>query len=464
MPMRRPSKSLLLAATLAVSTVVAAPAIIRAADKSEIFQLLNLFGDVFERVRTDYVEEVKDSDLIEAALNGMLSSLDPHSGYLNDKAFKEMQVQTKGEFGGLGIEVTMENGLVKVVSPIDDTPAAKAGIHAGDYITYINDEAVLGMALSEAVERMRGPVDSKVKLTILREGEDKPFEPLLTRAIIKIKSSRARAEGDDIAYLRVTSFNETTTDLLRSEFERIKPEVKNLRGIVLDLRNNPGGLLEQAVSVSDAFLTKGEVVSTRERDPNKTKRYNSRDGDELVAAGVPIVVLINQGSASASEIVAGALQDHKRAVVMGTKSFGKGSVQTVIPLTEHGAIRLTTARYYTPSGNSIQAKGITPDIEVQPAKIEPLKGGDKVRLEADLRHRLQTLEEQKEKDKKTAPAPEVKEPNAAPADEKSKLEKEKEEERKKLELKGESPSAEDFQLQRALDLLRALSVVRNHKG
>lgn len=459
--MRRFTKRSLMAA-LAVTTFLALPPIINAADKSEVFQLLNLFGDVFERVRTDYVEEVKDSNLIEAALNGMLSSLDPHSGYLNEKAFKEMQVQTKGEFGGLGIEVTMENGLVKVVSPIDDTPAAKAGINAGDYITYINDEPVMGMALSEAVEKMRGPVDSKVKLTILREGEDKPFEPTLTRAVIKIKSARARAEGDDIAYLRVTSFAETTTESLRAEFERIKPEIKNLRGAVLDLRNNPGGLLEQAVSVSDAFLQQGEVVSTRERDPSKTKRYSAHDGDELIPASIPIVVLINQGSASASEIVAGALQDHKRAIVLGTKSFGKGSVQTVIPLAEHGAIRLTTARYYTPSGNSIQAKGITPDIEVQPAKIEPLKG-EKIRMEADLRHRLQTLEEQKLKDKKPAPKPEAKEPNGDQSGDQAKDEKGKEEERKRLELKGESPAAEDFQLQRAIDLLRALNVVRNQK-
>src|SRR5581483_6962946 len=296
-----------------------------AAEKNETLQMLDLFGEVFERVRTDYVEPVKDSDLIEAAINGMLTSLDPHSGYMNEKAFKEMQVQTKGEFGGLGIEVTMENGLVKVVSPIDDTPAAKAGIKPGDYISYINDEAVMGLTLSDAVEKMRGPVDSKVKLTILREDATEPLELTLTRAEIKIKSVKERAEGDDIAYIRITSFTEQTTDLMRSEFKRIKKDLPHLRGVVLDLRNNPGGLLEQAISVSDAFLTQGEIVSTRERDPNKTRRYSAHTGDELVDEDVPMVVLVNNGSASASEIVAGALQDHKRAVIMGTKTFGKGS-------------------------------------------------------------------------------------------------------------------------------------------
>jgi carboxyl-terminal processing protease len=423
--------------------LIAAPLAVYA-DKNDTLQLLDLFGEVFERVRSDYVEEVKDSDIIEAALNGMLTSLDPHSGYMNEKAFKEMQVQTKGEFGGLGIEVTMDNGLVKVVSPIDDTPAAKAGIQPGDYISYINDEAVMGLTLTEAVEKMRGKVDSKVKLTILRENEKEPIEVTLTRAVIKIKSAKAHAEGDDIAYIRLTSFTEQTTDLMNEEFKRIKKDLPHLRGLVLDLRNNPGGLLEQAVSVSDAFLKEGEIVSTRERDPNRTKRYSAHSGDELVDDKLPVVVLVNNGSASASEIVSGALQDHKRAILLGTKTFGKGSVQTVIPLTGHGAIRLTTARYYTPSGRSIQAKGIEPDITVEQAKIEPLKNTDKIRSEADLRKRLENLQDKKLKEKKAAGGENAKEA--------------KPEEKKLPDSDAEIASANDFQLQRALDLLRAVSV------
>jgi len=426
------------------------------ADKADTLQLLDLFGEVFERVRTDYVEEVKDSDLVEAAINGMLTSLDPHSGYMNEKAFKEMQVQTKGEFGGLGIEVTMDNGLVKVVSPIDDTPASRAGIKPGDYISYINDEAVMGLNLSDAVEKMRGPVDSKVRLTILREDLTEPLELTLQRAEIKIHSVKAHNERDDIAYLRVTSFTEQTTDLLNSEFKRIKKDLPNLRGIVLDLRNNPGGLLEQAVSVSDAFLRQGEIVSTRERDPSKTKRYSAHSGDELVVDTIPMVVLVNNGSASASEIVSGALQDHKRAIILGTKTFGKGSVQTVIPLTGHGAIRLTTARYYTPSGRSIQAKGIEPDIIVEPAKIEPIKGNDKMRSEADLRKRLENLQEKKALEKK------AKGNNSGEDDDKDVVkEKEKEKDKDSETIKkssAELASADDFQLQRALDLLRAVNV------
>ncbi len=429
-----------------VGGLLAAPLAAYAA-KNDTLQLLDLFGEVFERVRSDYVEETNDSELVEAALNGMLTSLDPHSGYMNEKAFKEMQVQTKGEFGGLGIEVTMENGLVKVVSPIDDTPAAKAGILPGDYISYIDDEPVMGLTLSEAVEKMRGKVDSKVKLTILRENHPEPIEMAITRAQIKIRSARARTEGDDIAYIRLTSFTEQTTDLMRDEFRKIKKDLPNLRGLVLDLRNNPGGLLEQAVSVSDAFLKEGEIVSTRERDPGRTKRYSAHGGDELVDATLPVVVLVNNGSASASEIVSGALQDHKRAVVLGTKTFGKGSVQTVIPLTGHGAIRLTTARYYTPSGRSIQAKGIEPDILVEQAKIEPIKGSDHVRSEADLRRRLENLQELKEKEK-----------------EKDRQQNGEEKEDKGTQKSAPNPSemeaASDFQLQRALDLLRAVSVYR----
>lgn len=403
------------------------------AQKDDTFALLNLFGDVFDRVRSDYVEETSDSDLIEAAINGMLTSLDPHSGYMNKKAFKEMQVQTRGEFGGLGIEVTMENGLVKVITPIDDTPAFKAGIKAGDYVSHIDEEQVMGLSLSEAVEKMRGKVDTTVKLSILREGVTEPLEISITRAIIRIKSARGNAEGDDIAYLRVTQFNEKTTNLLRNSYSKIKKKMPEMRGVILDLRNNPGGLLDQAVSVSDAFLKKGEIVSTRERDPNNTKRYSAREGNELIDDDMPMVVLINNGSASASEIVAGALQDHKRAIILGTKSFGKGSVQTVIPLTEHGAMRLTTARYYTPSGNSIQAKGIIPDIVVEPAKIEPIKNG-KIRSEADLRKRLDNLQH------------------------KGSAKKEKNKKGESAKRPGDMKTSEDYQLQRALDLLRAVSV------
>jgi carboxyl-terminal processing protease len=431
------------------------------ADRGDTLQLLDLFGEVFERVRKDYVEETKDNDLVEAAINGMLTSLDPHSGYMNEKAFKEMQVQTKGEFGGLGIEVTMENGLVKVVSPIDDTPASRAGIKPGDYISFINDEAVMGLTLSEAVEKMRGPVDSKVKLTILREESTEPLELSLTRAEIKIRSVKSHTEGDDIAYLRVSSFTEQTTDMLNAEFKRISKDLPKLRGVVLDLRNNPGGLLEQAVSVSDAFLRQGEVVSTRERDPSKTRRYSAHSGDELVPDNIPVVVLVNNGSASASEIVSGALQDHKRAIILGTKTFGKGSVQTVIPLTGHGAIRLTTARYYTPSGRSIQAKGIDPDIIVEPAKIEPIKGSDKIRSEADLRKRLENLQEKKDAEKKAKGGDEEETENKKGGFFGAKDDEDKDGKKEKMDPKktsAEIAAMEDFQLQRALDLLRAVNV------
>jgi len=413
--------------------------IVAYAQKNDTLQLLDLFGEVFDRVRSDYVEETKDSDLVEAAINGMLTSLDPHSGYMNEKAFKEMQVQTKGEFGGLGIEVTMENGLVKVVSPIDETPAAKAGVKPGDFISYINDDAVMGLTLTEAVEKMRGPVDSKVKLTILREDESEPVELTLIRAVIKIKSARSRAEGDDVAYIRINSFSEQTTDLMNEEFKKIKKELPNLRGIVLDLRNNPGGLLEQAVLVSDAFLKQGEIVSTRERDPNKTKRYNAHSGDELIDEDMPVVVLLNNGSASASEIVAGALQDHKRAVIMGIKSFGKGSVQTVLPLTNDRAFKLTTSLYYTPNGRSIQAKGITPDIQIDRGQVTRIPDSVAAYREADLAGHLQSGNAG-EADESAAPTPAA-EPPAQPA-----------------------PDAEvlvgDYQLNEALNLLKGLAILR----
>jgi carboxyl-terminal processing protease len=334
----------------------------------QTYKALNLFGDVFEVVRGNYVDAVPDDKLVEGAINGMLTALDPHSNYLNAKNFNDMKVQTRGEFGGLGIEVSMEAGLVKVVSPIDDTPAAHAGLKPGDLITNIDGSAVQGMTLPEAVEKMRGPINSDITLTIRRKGRD-PFDVKLTRANIKIQSVRSHLEGKDIGYIRVTSFNEQTDDGVNNAMKTLKQEANNkLVGVVLDLRNNPGGLLDQAVSVSDDFLDRGEIVSTRGRRADDAQRYNARPGD--IATGLPMAVLINGGSASASEIVAGALQDHHRAILIGTRSFGKGSVQTIIPLAGHGAMRLTTARYYTPSGRSIQAKGIDPDIVVEAAKIE----------------------------------------------------------------------------------------------
>jgi carboxyl-terminal processing protease len=330
---------------------------------SEIYRQLDLFGDVLERVRSDYVEKPDDGMLIESAINGMLSALDPHSAYLNRKSFTDMQVQTKGEFGGLGIEVTMEQGFVKVVSPIDDTPAARAGLLANDLITHLDGEQISG-TLENAVEKMRGPVGTEITLTVLRKGKDEPFDVKIRRDVIKINAVRARLEGD-VIYVKVTTFNEQThANLVRKVDELKKALGRPPRGFILDLRNNPGGLLDQAINVSDAFLDKGAIVLTKGRVAEETQRANARPGD--IAEGKPVVVLINGGSASASEIVAGALQDHKRATVVGTRSFGKGSVQTIIPLGKAaGAIRLTTARYYTPSGNSIQAKGITPDIEVE---------------------------------------------------------------------------------------------------
>ena len=354
-------------------------------NSAETYKQLNLFGEVFERVRAEYVNDTSDNSLVESAINGMLTSLDPHSNYLNTKNFNDMKVQTRGEFGGLGIEVSMENGLVKVVSPIDDTPAARAGLKPGDLITHLDGEPVQGMTLPEAVEKMRGPVSSEIKLTIRREGRD-PFDVKLTRATIKIQSVRSHLEGENIGYIRVTTFNEQTDTGLNNAMKNLKQQAGNkLVGVVLDLRNNPGGLLDQAVSVSDAFLEKGEIVSTRGRRGEDAQRYNARAGD--IAGGLPMVVLINGGSASASEIVAGALQDHHRAILLGTRSFGKGSVQTIIPLPGHGAMRLTTARYYTPSGRSIQAKGIDPDIVVDAAKIEKTaeKGDAKTATAADLK-------------------------------------------------------------------------------
>jgi carboxyl-terminal processing protease len=356
---------------------------------ADTYRQLNLFGDVFERVRADYVEKPNDGKLIETAINGMLAGLDPHSSYMDAKSFRDMQVQTRGEFGGLGIEVTMEDGLIKVVAPIDDTPAAKAGIRANDIISQLNGEQVRGLTLNQAVEKMRGPVNTKIKLTILRKGVNKPIEVSITRDIIRVRSVRSRLEGEDVGYIRLTQFNEQTTQGLKKAIADIKAKIsdKKLKGYILDLRNNPGGLLDQAISVSDAFLQKGEIVSTRGRNAAETQRFNARAGD--LTGGKPVIVLVNGGSASASEIVAGALQDHKRATVVGTLSFGKGSVQTIIPLgSGNGALRLTTARYFTPSGRSIQAKGITPDIQVLQDVPEDLKAKTNTKGEASLRGHL----------------------------------------------------------------------------
>jgi carboxyl-terminal processing protease len=356
---------------------------------SDTYRELNLFGDVFERVRADYVEKPDDSKLVESAINGMLAGLDPHSSYMDPKSFRDMQVQTRGEFGGLGIEVTMEDGLVKVVAPIDDTPAAKAGVMANDIITQLDDENVQGLTLNQAVDKMRGPVNTKIKLTIMRKGSDKPIEVSIMRDVIRVKSVRSHNEGDDVGYIRVTQFNEQTTDGLKQAINDINNQLgaDKIKGYVVDLRNNPGGLLDQAISVSDTFLDKGEIVSTRGRNAEETQRFNARPGD--MTKGKPVIVLINGGSASASEIVAGALQDHKRATLIGTRSFGKGSVQTIIPLgAGNGALRLTTARYFTPSGRSIQAKGITPDIEVLQDVPDDLKNRTDTKGEASLRGHL----------------------------------------------------------------------------
>jgi carboxyl-terminal processing protease len=404
------------------------------ANTAETYKQLNLFGDVFELVRNDYADEVKDDQLIEGAINGMLTSLDPHSNYLNSKNFNDMKVQTRGEFGGLGIEVSMENGLVKVVSPIDDTPAAHAGLKPGDLITHLDGSPVQGLTLPEAVEKMRGPVNSDIALTIRREGQE-PFDVKLTRAIIKIQSVRSHLEGNNIGYIRVTSFNEQTDVGLNNAMKNLKQQANNkLIGVILDLRNNPGGLLDQAVAVSDAFLEKGEIVSTRGKRAEEAQRYNARPGD--IASGLPVAVLINGGSASASEIVAGALQDHHRAVLIGTKSFGKGSVQTIIPLAGHGAMRLTTARYYTPSGRSIQARGIDPDIVVEAAKIaKDEKAADKTAKAGDKKDDKTAKKDDKKDDKSDSSAAEQGAVDPAVIG-----------------------TADDYQLARAVDMLRGIAL------
>ena len=401
----------------------------RANDSDDTYRQLTLFGDVFQRVRANYVESVTDEDLIEAAINGMLTSLDPHSTYLPDDNFKKVQQQTTGKFGGLGIEVTMENGFLKVVSPIDDTPAFDAGLQPEDLILNVDDESIVGITLSEAVEKLRGPIGSEVNITVQR-ADDEPFDVAIIRDEIKIRSVRSRLY-DDIGYIRITTFSEQTSPGLKKAVEELSNEAENgLTGIVLDLRNNPGGLLTEAIKVTDAFLERGEIVSTRGRDNSDMQHAYARPGD--ITNGLPVVVLINSGSASASEIVAGALKDHRRAILMGTRSFGKGSVQTIMPMPGHGAIRLTTARYYTPSGVSIQAKGIAPDIEVALARIEKLNQGP-IR-EEDLRGALDGSEKE--------------------ADENASKDGEQAEE-------PVDPSEIDFQLARALDLLRGLTIFKD---
>ena len=418
--------------------------VLRAAEKTkpniETYKLLNLFGDVFERVRTSYVTETSDQDLIEAAITGMLASLDPHSGYLNAKNFKDMRVQTRGKFGGLGIEVTMEDGFVKVVSPIDDTPAYRAGLKSGDLITHLDEERVQGLTLSEAVDKMRGKVGETIKLTIRRPGKE-PFDITVTRGIIPIRTVRSRIENKNIGYIRISSFSQPTEKGLKKAIKKIKKELgSQFNGLVLDLRNNPGGLLDQAIAVSDAFLETGEIVSTRARKKEDHQRFNARPGD--LADGKPMVVLINGGSASASEIVAGALQDHKRAIILGTKSFGKGSVQTIIPLQEQGAMRLTTSRYYTPSGRSIQEIGVTPDIIVEVANLAGARAKKRTR-EGDLRGALKNDNNKNELD-----------------DNKNKTNHEKNKNKKlnTSRINATSTNNGDFQLQRALDLLQGVSM------
>jgi carboxyl-terminal processing protease len=393
MMMRKTSLVLLGAAAGVALTLIATNPLVMVgssarAASADTYRQLNLFGDIFERVRAHYVEKPDDAKLVESAINGMLSGLDPHSSYMDAKSFRDMQVQTRGEFGGLGIEVTMEDGLVKVVAPIDDTPAAKAGIRAGDIITHLDDEAVQGLTLNQAVDKMRGPVNTKIRLKVMRKGLDKPLDVTIVRDIIRVKSVRSEPM-QDVGYIRITQFNEQTSDGLKKAISDLQSQIAQdqLKGYVLDLRNNPGGLLDQAISVADSFLERGEIVSTRGRDPEETQRFSAHPGD--LAKGKPVIVLINGGSASASEIVAGALQDHKRATLVGTRSFGKGSVQTIIPLgAGNGALRLTTARYFTPSGRSIQAKGITPDIEVLQDVPEEVKARMEPKGESSLRGHL----------------------------------------------------------------------------
>lgn len=449
-------------ALLAGTSLVPAHA---ATERKETYKLMELFAEVFEKVRSDYVEPVNEEELIEAALNGMLTSLDPHSSYLNPKNSRDMDINTKGEFGGLGIEVTMENGWVKVVSPIDDTPAFRAGMQPGDFITHLDGEPVQGLTLSEAVERMRGPANSDIRLTVRRNGVE-PFDVKLTRAVIRIQTVRSNAQGN-IGYIRITQFSQSTHSDLIKHVNQLKKDIgKDLAGFVIDMRNNPGGLLDQAIAVSDDFLEKGEIVSTRSRKAEDTQRFNARPGD--IADGLPLVVLINDGSASASEIVAGALQDHRRALLLGTRSFGKGSVQTLISLPGHGSMRLTTARYFTPSGRSIQAVGIEPDIKVLQSKIEPINVPERERRsEASLRKALQNPDAKngngkdapKDKAPETKSAPESK-ANPAPADAEGSAATTPADGKQPPAVVKMGDPAQDYQMARALDLIRGLSLYR----
>ncbi|MFN3281837.1 MAG: S41 family peptidase [Tabrizicola sp.] len=431
-------------AGVVATTQVAGPLIAQeVSSDSSVYEQLDLFGDIFERVRAQYVEEVPTEKLVTAAINGMLTSLDPHSSYLSAKDFEDMQVQTRGEFGGLGIEVTQEEGFIKVISPMDGTPAAKAGIQAGDFITHVNGESVLGLMLDDAVAKMRGPVGSEIIITVVREGVPEPFDVSIIRDTIKLTAARGRVVGKTVV-LRITTFNDQTTSGMTEALKKGIEElggIDNLDGVVIDLRNNPGGLLNEAISVSDAFLDKGEIVSTRGRVAGSGERYNATPGD--LAGGKPIVVLINGGSASASEIVAGALQDHRRAIVVGTKSFGKGSVQTLIPLRGDGAMRLTTARYYTPSGRSIQALGISPDIVVQQPAPKPVdeaaaaeekSAASRQRSEADLRGAISN-------DSMTDEEKRLYEEELARAEESAKL------------------RDEDYQLAYAVDIIKGLAAI-----
>ncbi len=404
--------------------IILSPISSRSEEDKDVYKYLNLFGETFEKIKNNYVEDVTSKDLIESAIEGMLSSLDPHSTYLNYDELNELKVQTKGEFGGLGIEVTLENGFVKVIAPIDDTPAAKAGIKSGDLITHLDDEPVLGMTLSEAVTIMRGKVGSKIKLTVNRN-ENENLQIFITRAVIQLKAVKSKVENN-IGYIRVSSFNQKVDRQIIDAINNFKK--KDLIGYVLDLRNNPGGLLDQAVNVTDIFLEKGEIVSTRGRKGKQGSRYNAVKKD--LTDGLPLVVLINQGSASASEIVAGALQDHKRAIIMGTKSFGKGSVQTIIPSGEDVAIKLTTAKYFTPSGRSIQKTGIDPDILVEQAELTTLDQNNR-RKESDLRGAIDN--DQVDVEKK---------------------------DNKQISDNKEEEEDTDYQLTRAFDLILALNLIK----
>ncbi|MCT4578009.1 MULTISPECIES: S41 family peptidase [Donghicola] len=428
-------------AGLIASTQIAGPLLAQEGKTQvNVYEQLDLFGDIFERIRAQYVEEVDEGELVEAAINGMLQSLDPHSSYLSPDDAQDMRVQTRGEFGGLGIEVTQEEGFVKVVAPMDGTPAEEAGVLSGDFITHVDGESLLGLTLDEAVELMRGPVGSEIVVTLVREGEPEPFDVTIIRDTIRLTAVRTRTEGEAVV-LRVSTFNDQTFDNLKDGLQTAAEEAGGLdalSGVVIDLRNNPGGLLNQAILVADAFLEEGEIVSTRGRNPEDGERFNATPGD--LAEGKPIVVLINGGSASASEIVAGALKDHRRAVVVGTKSFGKGSVQTVMPLRGDGAMRLTTARYYTPSGRSIQNLGVSPDIVVQQPRASVVEDEDestpRTRSEADLRGSLSndSLSEDEIR--------QIEEDNAK-AEEAAKL------------------RDEDYQLAYAIDILKGLSALES---